>query len=75
VDEAGSLGAALSTVIRYQLPIAHITDGQRVPEDLHAGIARRIWLVRTAAKLRERSGRVPDEAILARHFGKVAVHA
>jgi len=75
VDEAGSLGAALSTVIRYQLPIAHITDGQRVPEDLHAGTARRIWLVRTAAKLRERSGRVPDEAILARHFGKVAVHA
>jgi flagellar biosynthesis protein FlhF len=75
VDEAGSLGAALSTVIRHQLPIAHLTDGQRVPEDIHAGLARRVWLVRTALKLRERSGRVPDEAVLARHFGKVAVNA
>lgn len=75
VDEAGSLGAALSTVIRHRLPIAHLTDGQRVPEDIHAGSARRVWLVRTAVKLRERSGRVPDEAVLARHFGKVAVNA
>lgn len=75
VDEAGSLGAALSTLIRYQLPIAHLTDGQRVPEDIHAGCARRVWLVRTAAKLRERSGRVPDEAVLAKHFGRVAVNA
>jgi flagellar biosynthesis protein FlhF len=74
VDEAASLGAALSTVIRHQLPIAHLTDGQRVPEDIHAGAARRAWLVRTAVKLRERSGRVPDEAVLARHFGKVAVN-
>ena len=75
VDESGSLGAALSTVIRHQLPIAHLTDGQRVPEDIHAGLARRVWLVRTAVKLRERSGRVPDEAVLARHFGKVAANA
>jgi flagellar biosynthesis protein FlhF len=75
VDEAGSLGPALSTVIRYQLPIAYLTDGQRVPQDIHAGSARRIWLVRTAAKLRELSGRVPDEAVLAKHFGKVAAHA
>ncbi|MGH8264622.1 MAG: flagellar biosynthesis protein FlhF [Steroidobacteraceae bacterium] len=75
VDEAGSLGAALSTVMRHQLPIAHLTDGQRVPEDIHAGLARRAWLVRTALKLRERSGRVPDEAVLARYFGKVAVNA
>jgi flagellar biosynthesis protein FlhF len=75
VDEAGSLGAALSTVIRHRLPIAHLTDGQRVPEDIHAGSARRVWLVRTAAKLRERAGRVPDEAVLAKHFGKVAVNA
>jgi flagellar biosynthesis protein FlhF len=74
VDEAGSLGAALSTVIRHQLPIAHLTDGQRVPEDIHAGAARRAWLVHTAVKLRERTGRVPDEAVLALHFGKVAVN-
>jgi flagellar biosynthesis protein FlhF len=75
VDEAASLGAALSTVIRHRLPIAHVTDGQRVPEDIHAGATRRVWLVRLAAKLREQSGRVPDEAILAKHFGKVAVNA
>jgi len=74
VDEAASLGAALSTVIRHRLPIAHLTDGQRVPEDLHAGPERRIWLVRTAAKLVERSRRAPDEALLARNFGKVGAH-
>jgi flagellar biosynthesis protein FlhF len=34
-DEAASLGAALDVVIRHNLPVHYVTDGQRVPEDLH----------------------------------------
>ncbi len=35
VDEAMSLGPALDVVIRHKLPLHFITNGQRVPEDLH----------------------------------------
>ncbi|NOZ11300.1 MAG: flagellar biosynthesis protein FlhF [Gammaproteobacteria bacterium] len=35
VDEATSLGAALSTIIQHKLPVAYFSDGQAVPEDLH----------------------------------------
>lgn len=33
-DEATSLGEVLSTIIKYELPVAYVSDGQRVPEDL-----------------------------------------
>ena len=35
VDETGRLGSALSVVVDHQLPLTWITDGQRVPDDLH----------------------------------------
>ena len=35
LDEATSLGDALSVIIHHRLPLAFISDGQRVPEDLH----------------------------------------
>jgi len=35
LDETTSLGGALSTLIRNQLPVAYVSDGQKVPEDLH----------------------------------------
>jgi flagellar biosynthesis protein FlhF len=75
VDVADSLGAALSTVIRYQLPIAHLTDGQSIPESLHTGLSRCVWLVLRAAELQERSGRIPDEMHLAEHCGPAVAHA
>lgn len=50
VDEAHRLGGALSVLLRHDLPLAHLCDGQRVPEDLHAAGTRRIWLVREALK-------------------------
>ncbi|HCO42488.1 flagellar biosynthesis protein FlhF [Immundisolibacter sp.] len=40
LDECPALGAALSSVIRHRLPVACITDGQRVPEDLRVARAR-----------------------------------
>lgn len=35
IDEAVSLGEAVSYLIASKLPCAYITDGQRVPEDIH----------------------------------------
>jgi flagellar biosynthesis protein FlhF len=35
LDEAGSLGAILSTLISAHIPLAYVTDGQKVPEDMH----------------------------------------
>jgi flagellar biosynthesis protein FlhF len=75
VDEAASLGGALSVVLRHHLKIAYVCNGQRVPEDLHASHLKRIWLVREALELAQRSPPVRDEAYFARNFGGVAVHA
>ena len=49
LDEAASLGAALSAVIHSGLPLAYVADGQRVPEDLSP--ARAHPLVERAAEL------------------------
>lgn len=35
LDETSNLGVALSTLIERQLPLAYVSDGQQVPEDLH----------------------------------------
>ncbi|WP_051319047.1 flagellar biosynthesis protein FlhF [Chitinimonas koreensis] len=42
-DEAFSLGSGLDVIIRYKLPLYYITNGQRVPEDLH--MASSLYLV------------------------------
>ena len=36
IDEAVSLGGALDVIIRHRLTLHYLTNGQRVPEDLHA---------------------------------------
>ncbi|MEJ1098701.1 MULTISPECIES: flagellar biosynthesis protein FlhF [unclassified Pseudoxanthomonas] len=35
LDETGRLGSALSVVVDHQMPMTWVTDGQRVPQDLH----------------------------------------
>lgn len=35
LDEAMSLGSSLDVIIRHKLPLHYVTNGQRVPEDLH----------------------------------------
>ncbi len=75
VDEAASLGGAISAVLRHKLRVAYVCDGQRVPEDLHAAHQKRVWLIRAALKLKERAPRVRNEASLARAFGRAAAHA
>jgi flagellar biosynthesis protein FlhF len=39
VDEAARIGGGLDALIRYQLPLLGLTNGQRVPEDWHPGNA------------------------------------
>lgn len=54
VDEAASLGGVLNALITYQLPTFFISNGQKVPEDLHLGSA--IELVKIARDLLQRTG-------------------
>src|SRR5690606_28432899 len=42
LDEATSLGGSLSMLIRSQLPLAYVTDGQRVPEDISPARAHQL---------------------------------
>jgi flagellar biosynthesis protein FlhF len=70
MDEAVSLGGMLSVLVRARLPIAYISDGQRVPEDLRP--ARTEELVATAVQLAQTNGAAADEDLLKRRFGEVA---
>ncbi len=53
LDEATALGPVMSLAIRSTLPIAYLSDGQRVPEDLH--LADRAYLIDRAFKLKRDS--------------------
>ena len=49
VDEAMQLGAALDVIIRRRLTLHYVTNGQRVPEDLH--LANPLYLIDRALKM------------------------
>ena len=70
VDEAVSLGGTLSVLIRASLPIAYVSEGQRVPEDLRP--ARSEELVAAEVQLAQANGAAADEDLLKRRFGDVA---
>jgi flagellar biosynthesis protein FlhF len=69
LDEAASLGGALSVLIRARLPLSYTSDGQRVPEDLRP--ARALELVSHAVRLAKASGAAADEDLLRRRFGRL----
>ncbi len=73
VDETTRLGAALSVVHEKGLPLAYISNGQRVPEDLQA--ARINALIRLGEEFAGLYGE-PDEPrdALALTFGKKLTH-
>ncbi|MBM0108345.1 flagellar biosynthesis protein FlhF [Steroidobacter sp. S1-65] len=70
LDEATSLGGAISTLIRARLPVTFVSEGQRVPEDLAP--ARAHQLIARAVDLSRKSGASADEDLLRRRFGTVA---
>lgn len=67
VDEAASLGDSLSAIIRQRLPLAYVSDGQRVPEDLNPARANK--LVSLAVSLMQRHSEQLDEQWVAQTFG------
>jgi len=70
LDEATSLGGTLSALIRTKLPLAYLSDGQQVPEDLSP--ARSHQLIARAVELSKKAGAHADEDLLQRRFGAVA---
>ncbi|MEA3242948.1 MAG: flagellar biosynthesis protein FlhF, partial [Pseudomonadota bacterium] len=71
LDEAARLGGVLSTLINQQLPLMFVTNGQRVPEDMHP--ARAHSLVQKAAELAPGS-ELPAESLMAEQFGGIRTH-
>ena len=53
IDESASVGAALDSAIRHKLRVHYVTNGQRVPEDVH---------VPNATYLTERALRINTDA-------------
>ncbi|MEN3277050.1 MAG: flagellar biosynthesis protein FlhF [Massilia sp.] len=62
LDEAASIGNVLDVVIRQKLNLHYISNGQRVPEDLH--LADRAMLVDRAFRARREAAAAFDDADL-----------
>lgn len=73
LDEAPSLGGALSVLIRHRLALDYITDGQRVPEDIATADAR--VLVCRAAQVLKGRGAAADDEVMAERFGLAVANA
>lgn len=73
IDEAAQLGCVISTLIRHDLRAAWFTDGQRIPEDLHAATHKKLWLVNQSVECMERSQPRIDERVMAEQYGPASV--
>ena len=73
LDEATSLGSAITVSIRHRLPIAYVGTGQRVPEDLSPARAHR--LIGRAVPLARRYGEQEDDDTLAVKFAGMGGYA
>jgi len=73
LDEAASLGGLLAALIQADLPLAFVTNGQRVPEDLD--VARAHPLVTRAAELLTENPTELDAGFLALAYGGANTHA
>ncbi len=69
IDEAASMGEVLSLLVKYNLPVAFTTDGQRVPEDIR--LARSHHLVSKAVWLANKYAESPEEWQLAQSLDAV----
>ncbi len=73
LDECGSLGGVLSALVESRLKVSYLTDGQRVPEDLH--LARPHSLVSRAVGLAHENGMGLSEEFLALALGGTRANA
>ena len=69
VDETTSLGGTLSVLIKHNLPVSHIGDGQRVPDDFHQASARR--LAAQAGALLKDSGNTQSDEVWMQALGVI----
>lgn len=67
LDETTGLGEALSVVVQHALPVAYISDGQRVPEDIHP--ARSNNLINRSLSMMQDFAERPSQEHLASTFG------
>jgi flagellar biosynthesis protein FlhF len=72
VDESVSLGGAISALVRSQLPVAYISDGPSIPDDLKPARAHQI--VAQAIELSRQAQGFADDEVLARRYG-ASIHA
>lgn len=73
IDEAGQLGCVISALIRHDLPISYLSDGQRIPDDLHTAERKRLWLVNQAVQCMQRHEPQINERIMAENYSEVSV--
>ena len=73
LDESTRIGGAISVLIRRTLPLAYMTDGQKVPEDLHEARADRL-VIRAIQLARERPADIEDETLAMKFTGAVHAH-
>lgn len=73
VDEANSLGGALSAIVKHRLPVAYMSDGQRVPEDLYAARAHSL-VSRSVTLMRQDTFRAAQQPIDS-YIGGLSAHA
>ena len=73
VDETTSLGGGLSVAAEQELPVAYISDGQQVPEDLHP--ARAHALVSRAVAIMQDVGVGAKDDPISTMIGGMAAHA
>lgn len=72
IDEAAQLGCVISTLIRHDLKAAWFSDGQRIPEDLHAAAHKKLWLINQAVECMESSQPRIDERIMAEQYSNAS---
>jgi flagellar biosynthesis protein FlhF len=72
LDETTNLGGALSVVTEHQLPVAYISDGQRVPEDLH--LARAHTLINRCVSIARRANQPLDNDSLELAYSRMPSH-
>ncbi|MEL7185160.1 MAG: flagellar biosynthesis protein FlhF [Pseudomonadota bacterium] len=73
IDEAAQLGCVMSALIRHDIPAAYFTDGQRIPEDLHAAARKKLWLVNQAVDCLQASRARVDERTMAENYSQQSV--
>jgi flagellar biosynthesis protein FlhF len=73
IDEAAQLGCVISTLIRHDLKAAWFSDGQSIPEDLHAAAHKKLWLINQAVECMESSQPRIDEQIMAEKYSQARI--